>query len=56
MIKNNAQISFTELYMERNTRKSQFFEQLNKLNHWGLIEKEIRKNYQKGLVLKGQPA
>lgn len=56
MIKNNAQISFTELYMERNTRKSQFFDQLNKLLNWDLIEKEIRKNYQKGVGLKGQPA
>ncbi|XOD67331.1 MAG: transposase [Flavobacteriales bacterium Tduv] len=56
MLRSTAQISFTQLYMERSTRKSAFFKKLNTLIHWEMMEKEIRKIYQKGQGIKGQPA
>ncbi|XOD67685.1 MAG: transposase [Flavobacteriales bacterium Tduv] len=56
MLRSTAQISFSELYMERSTRRSEFFKRLNTLIHWEGIEKEIRKIYQKGQGIKGQPA
>lgn len=54
MIKNNPQISGTECYVERNTRKSQRLDKENKLIQACLIGKEIRKNHQKGLGIKAQ--
>ncbi|XOD67652.1 MAG: hypothetical protein ACMUEL_06925 [Flavobacteriales bacterium Tduv] len=35
---------------------SVFFKRLNTLIHWKGMEKEIRKIYQKGQRIKGQPA
>ncbi|WP_103327423.1 transposase [Bacteroidetes bacterium endosymbiont of Geopemphigus sp.] len=56
MINSNAQISLQNYIWSATRGKVNFFEKLNKLSDWGRIEKEIRKNYQKGVGLKGQPA
>ncbi|XOD67186.1 MAG: hypothetical protein ACMUEL_04170 [Flavobacteriales bacterium Tduv] len=48
MLRNTAQISFNELYMERSTRRSEFFKKVkHPVIDWEGIEKEIRKIYQK---------
>ncbi|XOD67323.1 MAG: hypothetical protein ACMUEL_04990 [Flavobacteriales bacterium Tduv] len=49
-------MSFSELYMERSTRRNEFFKRLNTLIHWEGMGKEIRKIYQKGQGIKGQAA
>ncbi|XOD67765.1 MAG: transposase [Flavobacteriales bacterium Tduv] len=56
MLRSTAQISFSELYMECSTRRSEFFKRLNTLIHWKGMEKEIRKIYQKGQGIKSQLA
>ncbi|XOD67592.1 MAG: hypothetical protein ACMUEL_06590 [Flavobacteriales bacterium Tduv] len=40
MLRRTAQISFSELYMERSTRRSEFFKSLNTLTHWEGIKKK----------------
>ncbi|XOD67769.1 MAG: hypothetical protein ACMUEL_07650 [Flavobacteriales bacterium Tduv] len=52
MLRSATQISFTELYMERSTKRSDLFKRLNILIHWEGMEKEIRKIYQKGQGIK----
>ncbi|XOD67594.1 MAG: hypothetical protein ACMUEL_06605 [Flavobacteriales bacterium Tduv] len=47
MLKSTSKISFSELYMERSTRKSEFFKRLKTLIHWERIEKEIKKYIKK---------
>ncbi|XOD66962.1 MAG: hypothetical protein ACMUEL_02785 [Flavobacteriales bacterium Tduv] len=47
MLRSTEKISFNKLYMERSTRRSEFFKSLNTLIHRERIEKEIRKIYQK---------
>ncbi|XOD67820.1 MAG: transposase [Flavobacteriales bacterium Tduv] len=56
MLRSTEQISFSELYMKRSTRRSQFFKRLNTLIPLGRDRKEIRKIYQKGQGIKNQPA
>ncbi|XOD67990.1 MAG: hypothetical protein ACMUEL_08950 [Flavobacteriales bacterium Tduv] len=48
MLRSIVQIIVSELYMERSTRKSEFFKRLIPLIYWEGMEKEIRKIYQKG--------
>ncbi|XOD67181.1 MAG: hypothetical protein ACMUEL_04130 [Flavobacteriales bacterium Tduv] len=55
MLRSTVQISFSELCMERSSRKSEFFKRLNTLIHCEGMEKEIRKIYQKVQGIKGQP-
>ncbi|XOD68075.1 MAG: hypothetical protein ACMUEL_09465 [Flavobacteriales bacterium Tduv] len=45
MLKSTSQISFSELYLERSTRRSEFFKRLKTLINWERMEKEIRKIY-----------
>ncbi|XOD66860.1 MAG: hypothetical protein ACMUEL_02180 [Flavobacteriales bacterium Tduv] len=47
MLRSTAQIRFSDLYIDRSTRRSEFFKRLNTLIHWEDMEKEIRKIYQK---------
>ncbi|XOD66790.1 MAG: hypothetical protein ACMUEL_01775 [Flavobacteriales bacterium Tduv] len=47
MLRSTAQIIFSELYMERSSRKSEFFKRLNTLIHWERMEKEIKKRIKK---------
>ncbi|XOD66656.1 MAG: MIOREX complex component 7 [Flavobacteriales bacterium Tduv] len=55
MLRSTAQISFSELYMEFFSRRSEFFKTLNTLIHSEGMEKEIRKIYQKVQGIKDQP-
>ncbi|XOD67076.1 MAG: hypothetical protein ACMUEL_03470 [Flavobacteriales bacterium Tduv] len=52
LLKSTRQINFSELYMERSTRKSEFFKRLKTLIHWEVMEKKIIKIYQKGQGIK----
>ncbi|XOD68057.1 MAG: hypothetical protein ACMUEL_09370 [Flavobacteriales bacterium Tduv] len=56
MLRRTEQIIFSELYMERSTRRSDFFKRLKTLIHWEKMEKEIRKISQKDQGIKGQPS
>ncbi|XOD67723.1 MAG: hypothetical protein ACMUEL_07335 [Flavobacteriales bacterium Tduv] len=48
MIRSIPKISFSELYIERSTRRIKFFKRLNTLIHyWERIEKEIKKYIKK---------
>ncbi|XOD67230.1 MAG: integrase zinc binding domain-containing protein [Flavobacteriales bacterium Tduv] len=47
MLRSTVQISFSELYMERSTRRSEFFKRLKTLIYWEGMEKEIRKYIKK---------
>ncbi|XOD66719.1 MAG: hypothetical protein ACMUEL_01345 [Flavobacteriales bacterium Tduv] len=40
MTRSTAQIRFTELYMERSTRRNEFFKRLKTLTHWQGMEKK----------------
>ncbi|XOD66837.1 MAG: hypothetical protein ACMUEL_02050 [Flavobacteriales bacterium Tduv] len=55
MLRNTAQISFSELYTERFIRTSKFFKRLKTLIHLESMDKEIKKIYQKGQGIKSQP-
>ncbi|XOD67078.1 MAG: transposase [Flavobacteriales bacterium Tduv] len=56
MLRNTTQISFSELYMERSAKKSEFLKRLKIFINWEGMEKEIIKIYQKGQGIKDQPA
>ncbi|XOD67354.1 MAG: hypothetical protein ACMUEL_05155 [Flavobacteriales bacterium Tduv] len=53
MLRSTEQMSFSELDMERSTRRIEFFKRLNTLIHWEGLEKEIRKIYKKVQGIKG---
>ncbi|XOD66774.1 MAG: hypothetical protein ACMUEL_01680 [Flavobacteriales bacterium Tduv] len=40
MLRKTSQISFSELYMERSTRRNDFFKRLNTLPQWEGMEKK----------------
>ncbi|XOD67919.1 MAG: hypothetical protein ACMUEL_08525 [Flavobacteriales bacterium Tduv] len=48
MLRSNAKLIFSELYMNVLPEGSWFFKRLNILIYWEGMEKEIRKIYQKG--------
>lgn len=54
-IKNN-QMSFSQLYVERRTRKNTFLRQIDQIIDWTSIEKEINKIYKKGESVDGRPS
>jgi transposase, IS5 family len=56
MIKTNNQMSFSEGYVQKRTRKSTFFKHIKTIVDWKLIEKEIRKVYKKGFSVDGRPS
>ncbi|XOD67411.1 MAG: hypothetical protein ACMUEL_05505 [Flavobacteriales bacterium Tduv] len=47
MLRSTEQISFSELYMERSTRRSEFFKKLKTLIHWEVYGKRNKKNISK---------
>ena len=53
---NNPQMSFSEFYVERRTRKGTFLHQINEIIDWTPIEKEINKVYKKGKSVDGRPS
>ncbi|XOD66930.1 MAG: hypothetical protein ACMUEL_02605 [Flavobacteriales bacterium Tduv] len=55
MIRSSAQISFNELYMERSTRRSEFFKMLN-LYPLERDGERNKKNISKSQGIKGQLA
>ncbi|XOD67002.1 MAG: hypothetical protein ACMUEL_03040 [Flavobacteriales bacterium Tduv] len=40
MLRSTAQVFFSELYIERSTRRSEFFKRLNTQIHWEGMEKK----------------
>ena len=50
------QMSFTDGYVERCIAKNNFFIQVNKLIDWALVEKELKKVYERGLKERGTKA
>jgi transposase, IS5 family len=56
MIKNNIQMSFSQAYVERRTRKNTFLKQIDQIIDWKPIEKEINKVYKKGQSVDGRPS
>ncbi|XOD66914.1 MAG: hypothetical protein ACMUEL_02500 [Flavobacteriales bacterium Tduv] len=53
MLRSIVQIKFSELYMGRSTRRSEFFKRVKHLDPLGRDGKKIRKIYQKGQRVKG---
>ena len=56
MQKNNQQISFSSLSIAKRKLKSEFFDQMNLLLNWSLIEMELKKYYSKGVSVAGRPS
>ena len=50
------QMSFSACYVERRTKKSKFFREINAIIDWDLFEKEIGKYYSKGSSATGRPS
>ncbi|CAH2559671.1 IS5 family transposase [Cardinium endosymbiont of Oedothorax gibbosus] len=55
-VKTNNQLSFADISASRRKCKHTFFDQLNKLITWKVIEKELFLYYPKGLCLSGKAA
>jgi transposase, IS5 family len=55
-LQRNIQMSFSSIYIERRTRKNEFYRQIDKIIDWSLIEKEIDKVYKKGQSVDGRPS
>ncbi len=49
-------MSFSQIYVERRTRKNIFLQQIDKIIDWSIIEKEINKIYNKGFSVDGRPS
>lgn len=56
MQKNTQQISFSSLSVSKRKLKSEFFDQMNLLLDWSLIETELKKHYFKGVSVAGRPS
>ncbi|XOD67695.1 MAG: hypothetical protein ACMUEL_07180 [Flavobacteriales bacterium Tduv] len=56
MLRSTAQISFSEIYMECSTRRSDFFKRLNTLIPLGMNGERNKKNISKRPGNKCQPA
>jgi transposase, IS5 family len=56
MIKTNTQMSFSQAYVEKRTRKSNFFRQINEIINWNEFEKELNKVYKRGQSVDGRPS
>jgi IS5 family transposase len=56
MIKTNKQMSFSQGYVEKRTRKSKFFRQINEIINWNEFEKELNKIYKRGQSVDGRPS
>jgi transposase, IS5 family len=55
-IQKHAQMSFAGNYIEKRTRRSVFFRQIDEIIDWSLFEKEIDKVYKKGQSVDGRPS
>jgi len=49
-------MSFSQVYVERRTRKNTFLRQINQIIDWTPIEKELNKVYKKGKSVDGRPS
>jgi len=56
MIINNLQLSFASLAASKRKVNTRFFDQINLLIDWDVIDKEIKKHYQKGKSADGRPS
>jgi len=55
-LKQTNQLGFSDISANRRKCKHTFFDQINKLVNWSVVEKELRLHYPKGLRLSGKPA
>jgi len=55
-LKQPNQLGFSDISANRRKCKHTFFDQINKLVNWSVVEKELRLHYPKGLRLSGKPA
>jgi IS5 family transposase len=53
---NDPQRSFVSAYVEKHSKKNQFFPKVNKMIQWDSIDSELRKVYTKGLTERGAKA
>jgi IS5 family transposase len=56
MQKKRPQMSFSQVFVERRTRKNTFLRQIDQIIDWTPIEKEINKVYKKGQSVDGRPS
>lgn len=56
MIKNNKDMSFSQMFVEKKTRKNSFLNNINKIIDWQPIEKEVNNIYKKGFSADGRPS
>ena len=56
MQKNTQQISFSSISISERKLKSEFFDQMNLLLDWPLIDRELKKYYSKGYGVAGRPS
>ena len=56
MIKKRYDMSFSQIFVERRTRKNTFLRQINAIINWQPIEKEINSIYKKGFSVDGRPS
>lgn len=56
MQKNNQQLSFSSLSINKRKLKTDFFDQMNLLIDWNSIEQTVQKHYSKGLSVDGRPS
>ena len=56
MQKSSKQISFSSVSLSKRKIKSDFFNQMNLLIDWSLIELELKKYYSKGFSVSGRPS
>lgn len=50
------QLSFSSLFVSKRKLKTEFFDQMNLLLDWSLIEAELKKHYSKGVSVAGRPS
>lgn len=56
MEKSSKQLSFSSVSLSKRKIKSDFFNQMNLLLDWSLIETELKKYYSKGFSVSGRPS
>ncbi len=53
---NDPQRSFVTAYVEKHSQKNHFFNEINPLINWKIIDKDLKKVYKKGLKERGAKA
>lgn len=56
MIKKRYDMSFSQIFVERRTRKNTFLRQINEIIDWKPIEKQINNIYKRGFSADGRPS